>query len=293
MSEISLGFIPEPMTIPFERILPSRKAPEGLMNSRKFKQILSSIDAVGMIEPLTIHKADKVSGLHLLLDGHIRLLALKELGFADAPCLIATDDESYTYNNRINRLSTIQEHLMIRRMVNQGVTPERLANALTVDVSHIVRKMNLLDGICAEAATLLKDKHFSAHLGSVIRKMKPTRQVECIELMVATNNITVAYCQALLAATPSNMLVGEAKPKKIRGVTAEQMAKMEREMANVEVQFKLVEQSYGQDVLNLVLAKGYLVKLLDNKAVTRFLKQNQPDVLGEFENIVQTVSLEK
>jgi hypothetical protein len=123
--------------------------------------------------------------------------------------------------------------------------------------------------------------------------MKPTRQVECIELMVATNNITVAYCQALLAATPSNMLVGEAKPKKIRGVTAEQMAKMEREMANVEVQFKLVEQSYGQDVLNLVLAKGYLVKLLDNKAVTRFLKQNQPDVLGEFENIVQTVSLEK
>ena len=181
---------------------------------------------------------------------------------------------------------------MIRRMVTQGVTPERLANALTVDVSHIIRKMNLLDGICAEAATLLKDKHFSAHLGSVIRKMKPTRQVECIELMVATNNITVAYCQALLAATPSHMLVGEVKPKKVRGVTAEQMAKMEREMVNVEVQFKLIEQSYGQDVLNLVLAKGYLVKLLDNKAVTRFLKQNQHDVLSEFENIVQTVSLE-
>ena len=97
MSEISLGFIPDPVTVPFDRILPSRKAPEGLMNSRKFKQILSSIDAVGMIEPLTIYKADKVSGLHLLLDGHIRLLALKELGFVDAPCLIATDDESFTY----------------------------------------------------------------------------------------------------------------------------------------------------------------------------------------------------
>mgnify|MGYP002130196877 CR=1 FL=1 len=61
----------------------------------------------------------------LLLDGHIRMFALQELGFTDAPCLIAKDDESYTYNNRINRLSTIQEHFMIRRAVDRGVTPER------------------------------------------------------------------------------------------------------------------------------------------------------------------------
>lgn len=42
--------------------------------------------------------------------------------------------------------------------------------------------------------------------------MKPTRQVECV-VMVATNNITVAYAQALVAATPANMLVGETKPR--------------------------------------------------------------------------------
>ena len=117
MSQMPLGFIPEPITVHFDKLLPSRKAPDGLLNSRKFKQILSSIDAVGLIEPLTIGKADKVSGMHLLLDGHIRMLALKELGFSDALCLIATDDESYTYNNRVNRLSSIQEHFMICRAV--------------------------------------------------------------------------------------------------------------------------------------------------------------------------------
>ena len=293
MSRTPLGFIPEPMTVSLSRILPSRKVPDGLLNSRKFKQIQSSIDAVGLIEPLTIGKVDKASGMHILLDGHIRLVALKELTFADALCLVATDDESYTYNNRINRLSTIQEHFMIRRAVDRGVTPDRLAKALSVDVSSIIKKMNLLDGICTEAARLLKDQHFSANIGAVIRKLKPTRQVECVELMVATNNITVAYAQALVAATPSNLLVGEAKPKKLNGVTPDQMAKMEREMGNLEGQFKLIEQSYGQDVLNLVLAKGYLVKLLDNEAVIRFLTQNQPDVLGEFAKIVQTVSLDK
>jgi hypothetical protein len=293
MRQTPLGFVPEPITVSFDKLLPSRKAPDGLSHSRKFKQIISSIDAIGLIEPLTIAKSDKVSGMHLLLDGHIRMFALQELGFTDAPCLIATDDESYTYNNRINRLSTIQEHFMIRRAVDRGVTPARLSKSLELDIEHITKKINLLDGICNEAVRLLKDKHFSANLSPVLRKLKPTRQVECVELMVATNNITVAYAQALLAATPSNMLVNEDKPKKVKGVTAEQMAKMEREMTNLEGQFKLVEQSYGQDVLNLVLAKGYLAKLLDNEVVIRFLTQNQPDILSEFSSIVQTASLDK
>lgn len=45
-------------------------------------------------------------------------------------------------------------------------------------------------------------------------------------------------------------------------------------------------------VLNLVLARGYLAKLLDNKQVVRYLKQRQPEVLAEFETIVPVASLE-
>ena len=41
-----------------------------------------------------------------------------------------------------------------------------------------------------EAADLLRDQTFSPNLGAVLRKLKPTRQVECVELMVSTNNIT-------------------------------------------------------------------------------------------------------
>ena len=47
-----------------------------------------------------------------------------------------------------------------------------------------------------------------------------------------------------------------------------------------------------QDVLNLVLAKGYLTKLLANKPVARYLKQKQPELLTEFEAIVQAASLD-
>lgn len=181
---------------------------------------------------------------------------------------------------------------MIRRVVDRGVSPERLAKALAVDISSILKRLTLLDGICSEAAQLLGDRQFSPELSRVLRKMKPTRQVECVELMVAANNVTVSYAEALLVATPAVLLV-DGKPKKLTGVSPEQMAKMEREMTNLQGQYRLVEQTYGQDVLNLVLAKGYLSKLLENESVRDYVLQHQPELLAELEAIVATVSLEQ
>ncbi|MFM7011915.1 MAG: plasmid partitioning protein RepB C-terminal domain-containing protein [Betaproteobacteria bacterium] len=292
MSQIALGFIPEPLLVPFDKLLPSRKLPENINGTKKYRQIVESLRSIGLIEPLTISPSTD-DGLHLLLDGHTRLMAMKELGITEAQCLIATDDETYTYNNRINRLSSVQEHLMIKRAINRGVSPEKLAKSLNVDLSHIMRKVKLLDGICSEAAELLRDQVFSAKLSDVLRKMKPTRQVECVELMISANNITIPYAEALLAASPAHLLVSEVKPKKVKGVSAEQMLKMEREMGNLQEQYKLVEESYGQDVLNLVLAKGYLTKLLENDEVSRYIQNAQPDVFSEFVTIVETVSLDK
>jgi len=137
MTGVVLGFGMEPLSVPLANLLPSRKLPEGLLDSRKFKQIRSSIEAVGLIEPLSVTPEIKKSGQHLLLDGHVRLIALKDLGHDAAPCLVATDDEGYTYNNRINRLSSIQEHYMLRRAVERGVSPERLA-VISQDIVHPV-----------------------------------------------------------------------------------------------------------------------------------------------------------
>lgn len=292
MTGIALGFVPEPITVNLEQILPSRKVPAGLATSRKFRQVMSSIEEVGLIEPLSVAALDAGSGHHLLLDGHVRLVALKALGHDTAACLVAKDDEAYTYNNRINRLSTVQEHFMIRRAIERGVSQERLAKALGVDVSQIAKKVNLLEGICPEAVELFKDRQFSVELGRVLRKMKPTRQVECAELMLSANNLTVAYAEALLVATPVQALVADKRARKMAGVTPDQMARMEREMANLQGQYRLVEQSYGQDVLNLVLAKGYLTKLMENALVAKFLKAQHPDMHEQFVLIAEAVSLD-
>lgn len=292
MTGVALGFHLEPLDLRLEQVLPSRKVPTGLATSRKYKQIRASIEEVGLIEPLSVSPVQANEGQYLLLDGHLRLIALRDLGRESAPCLVATDDEAYTYNSRINRLSTIQEHFMIRRAIDGGLSTQRLAKALCVDVSQIVKKANLLDGICPEAAEIFKDRQFSVELGRIIRKMKPNRQIECAELMASANTLTVSYAEALLVATPADMLVTGKRPLKLAGATPEQMLKMEREMANLQSQYRLVEHTYGQDVLNFVLAKGYLAKLLENVRVAKYLKQHQPEVLEQFMVIVDSTSLD-
>lgn len=293
MTKVAIGFDLEPLTVPVDQILPSRKIPEGVVISRKYKQILSSIKEIGLIEPLSVRYADPRPDQFILLDGHIRLIALRELEYTEITCLVAGDDESYTYNNRINRLSSIQEHYMIRRAIQRGVTAERLAKALNANLHTILRKMTLLDRICPEAIELLKDRQFPIDVSRILRKMKPTRQVECVELMIAANTFTAAYAEAMLAATSKEMLVEGKKSGKLSGLSKEQMAMMELEMSNLQGRYKMVEQTYSQDVLNLVMTQGYLGRLLKNRLVARYLGEKHAEVLAEFKTIVQTASIDQ
>lgn len=234
---------------------------------------------------------DAISGQYLVLDGHVRLMAMQELEFSVAPCLLAADDEAYTYNSRINRLSSIQETRMLQEAVAKGVSKERLAQSLNIDISSLLKKLKLLDGICPEAVELLRDRQFSPEISRILRKMKATRQVVCVDLMLSANSLTVNYAEALLATTPAELLVGGEKPE-MKGVTAEQMARMEHEMENLQGQYKLIEDSYADDVLNLVVAQGYLSKLLANDAVSRFIEQHRQDIYEQFKSIALMNSLD-
>ena len=46
--------------------------------------------------------------------------------------------------------------------------------------------------------------------------------------MVAMNKYTLDYVKSLLAATPAEQLVEPSRPKRVKGVTDEQMGLMER-----------------------------------------------------------------
>jgi len=151
-------------------------------------------------------------------------------------------------------------------------------------------KVVFLDGICQEAIDLLKNKHIAAQAFKILKKMKPLRQVEVAELLVAADNYSMSYVKALYAATNRALLLDEDKPKKVDGLSAEQMLRIEREIEGLQKDLKLIEESYGTEMLNLVLARAYLLKLLDNARVVRYLTQNHSDLLAALRTVVDSVS---
>lgn len=291
MTQMKLGFELRKLRLPLSDILPVRQVKEPQKNIRRYRTIRESIKEVGMIEPLVVHPQKGAPGKYLLLDGHLRQLALQELGETEADCIISGDDESFTYNARVNRLNPIAEHKMIMKAVSNGVRPERIAAALNLAVRDVKASMSLLDGIHEEAADLLKDKNISPKAIRLLRKVNGVRQIEIAELMVSANNYTKGYAEALVIGTPKDQLANPNEPKKKEGMTREEIAKLEQEMESLEHDLKAIEQTYGENMLNLTCARGYIKKLIDNAKVVRFLNTNFSDIFSEFESLAAAESV--
>ena len=280
---VRLSFENTSLRVPISEIIPLKQLTLSVLKSVKYAQIAASIAEVGIIEPPVVIRDQQEPDKFHLLDGHIRLDVLAKRGETEVVCLVATDDEAYTYNRRISRLATIQEHKMILKAIEKGVPEERLARALNVNISSIRHKKSLLEGICPEVVELLKEKHVPLNAIGQLKRMKPMRQIEAAELMIAMNKYTVTYAQSLVAATPDSMLI---RPKrKIGDLSEEQISRIEQQAASLDREFKAIENDYGADHLDLVLSVGYVSRLLGNARVVRFLAQYYPDILSEFQKI--------
>ncbi len=132
---VKIAFERQVISVAMGRLLPTRALPPGLHETVKYRRIAASVSEVGLIEPLSVVR--QKDGAYLLLDGHVRLDALRAQGAVEAACIVANDDESFTYNKRVNRLAPIQEHRMIARALDRGVSEAKLARALAVDVKII------------------------------------------------------------------------------------------------------------------------------------------------------------
>lgn len=292
MNHVKQAFERQILAIPLEHILPTRKLEREIQTSKKYLTILSSIRELGVIEPLAVHPEQVMENgnqLYILLDGHFRLEALKFLGATEALCLISTDDEGFTFNRQIGRLTPVQEHKMILTAIKKGIEPSRIAKVLGVNVDRIHERQHLLDGIAPEAIELLKVRMVSQSVFRILRKMKPLRQIETVEMMISANCFTQNYAQMVLTATRPEMLVVK-KTKSASDTNPEDIARMEREMEKLYQDYKVVEDTLGETMLVLVVAKGYMSRMLSNEAIAGFMVHSYPELLEELVSIMEAVS---
>ncbi|PSJ36372.1 plasmid partitioning protein RepB C-terminal domain-containing protein [Allosphingosinicella deserti] len=283
---VVLGFEQSSVRVPIDAIRPLRKVSDRTRRSATYRQIAASIAEVGIVEPPAVIRDAQDRDLYHLLDGHVRVAILREQGETEVTCLIAVDDEAFTYNKRISRVATIQEHKMILKAIAKGVPEERLARALNVNIAHIRAKQKMLIGICPEVVDLLRDRHVPINVFRELRFMRTVRQIEAAQAMITMNRYSLAYAKSLLAATPADQMV-EGKKRRRRGLSRAQIETVRRETCNLDRELRLVEQDYGVDQLDLVLATGFVTRLLGNVRVVRHLAHHHSDILAEFQKIAE------
>jgi hypothetical protein len=293
---IKIAFETETIIIDINDIVPVKKLLPNILSGKKYKQILSSVKEVGIIEPPIVKSQNKSPNnklnKYILLDGHVRVHILKELGHGQVNCIISKDDEAFTYNKYINRLAPVQEQQMILKAIERGVSEEKLAKALNIDISSLKRKRNLTNGICAEVVDLLKDKVTSAGIFDILKKMKPFKQIEVAKMMCETACFTMQYANALLQfAAPDQLLSPPTNQKNARPIDEVRLSTIQAEIDAIQKDFKAIEENYGMDVLNLTLAKSYLANLLSNAKVIKYLAGNHPEFLSQFQKITEMNAL--
>jgi ParB-like chromosome segregation protein Spo0J len=287
---VKMAFEGETVMLPLAKILPTKALSASLKAGSIYKTVEASLGVVGMVEPLVVFR--QPDDTYVLLEGHSRLSALREAGEKVAECLVSTDDEKLTYKRHVSRIAPIQANKMIVKALDAGVPEERLAKALNRPVSTIRTSRTMLKDICVEALELLKDKPINEEALRLFKHVKPLRQIEMAEMMNKMANYGKAYAAAIVSRTKEDLLAEPGNVKRPARPKPEDLARMEAEMQALERDILLIDDSYGRNVVNLTIARGYVKKLVENAKVVRYLAAKHGDLLTEFQRIQEAASLE-
>lgn len=237
-----------------------------------YQYILASIKSLGVIQPIVVAKT--ATGKYKILDGHIRFYALRELGQKYVYCIVSTDDERYTFDAQINGLSTFQRAGMIQKVVDSGIPLEHIADSLGVPAAKLKAELDVTRGIDKAAIDILKSANVPRAALQALRKVKPLRQIEIAERMVAEGKFTCFFVSGMVMATPPNMLVNSSFYIRSRPEDILEIASIETNSKNLIAKVKEAEEKYSTQIYELTIICGFLSKLLKNPKIDSYIQRN-------------------
>lgn len=269
---------------PITFLLPSRSIPVNVRSSNKYKQILTSIAEIGLIEPIIIFITE--NGAHKILDGHLRIEALKDLEITHAHCLISPVEDTYSYNKRVNHLTILQEQRMLQKAVESGVSVENLCAVLGLSQGIINTRLRISEGISKEALALLADKNVSQNVFDVLRKIKLHKQMDFVSTMVTLNNFTKKFALSMLHALPAEHLVRKPDNSPEDKDMIKTLARLEKEMAALQVETQDIQNEFAENNLNLMVVRSYIAKLLSKNEIIHWLYDNKSEYLDVLKKVL-------
>lgn len=288
---IKCCFNEETVSLNISDLLPTKKMPLNYDRSEKFIQIKCTLKAIGLIEPILIY-IDGDKNEIKILDGHLRVEALKELGEVKVECLVSTVYDTYTPNTKVNQVTIIQIQKMLKDAIKAGVPIELLSSSLNVSVESLKGKISILNGISPKVIEILNDKNVPKATFQALKKMVPLRQLECANLMIKFDNFSKNFSHSLLQSSPKETLVETlSKTPASKEGHKKIIERLEKEMAHVHVDADKLKETYGSNSLKLTIIISHIKTLLENQILFRWMHKKKPDLLNELIKISEINSL--
>lgn len=236
-----------------------------------YQFILASIKTLGIVQPIIVSKL--AGEKYQILDGHIRFYALKELGQQYIYCIVSTDNERYTFDAQINGLSTFQRIGMIKKVIDSGITLSRIAETLGISEEKLRTELDATNGIDKEVVDILKTANVSRCALQALKKVKPLRQIEIAEKMVAMAKYSAQFVHGLVSASNENMIISQKYKKNIIS-NFNEIGALESESNNLLKKVKEAEEKYSTQIYELTIICGYINKLLANSNIDGYIQRN-------------------
>ena len=263
----------------------TKKLPTNYKSSQKYIQIKSTISALGIVEPILIY-IDGANGNAKILDGHLRVEALKDIGEERVACLVSTVYDTYTPNKKVNRITIIQIQKMLKEAVRVGVPEDMLCSALNISSDSLKSNLSVLKGICPEVIELFNDRDIPKNTFMILKRMIPFRQIECANLMIKFDNYSKIFAQSLYHSSSPELLNDKGKPNTDeRSGNRKAIERLEKEMAQVHFDTQKIKENYGSNSLKLTIVISHIKKILENPKIFHWLLRNKQDYLSELTKI--------
>ena len=117
----------------------------------------------------------------------------------------------------------------------------------------------------------------------IFKQIKAHRQVETPKLMAISGDNSTVFAEAPLVSTANKNPFSPGE--------AEEHGKVQNEPGTIERNFKLAQDGYSADVLQLSVAGRYIERLLGNPRIARHLAEHHADIVHELTQVVEERAL--
>ena len=186
------------MQVKIDDIRPNRAQPRAEFDNNSIIRLADSIRRYGILQPLSVRKADNNEIYQYeLIAGERRLRAARLLGYSTVPCILVEADEKLSAELAIienllrEDLNMFEQAYGFRQLIeNYGLTQDEVARRMSLSQSAVANKLRLLKLSYEEQRLIVESGLTERHARALLKLEVQKVRIEVIKY-VSSNKLNV------------------------------------------------------------------------------------------------------